>query len=141
MSLTRPERAAGRVFRDSCQAELLRLHESDPPDLIPPPWVAHFRHNCEARGGRSTSFRLSEIYEHSPRYALCYCGEVLEYPETDDIWKPHPLQDHDCGPGELIQAGRLGFFYKQGKCSCGIIGRSRAGVLVDAWARPPLGRT
>lgn len=110
MPLTDTEKAAGRQFRDE-QAQLLAAAlEAEPLDLVLSPFVAHVRHNCEARGGRSTSFRLHEGYTLSPEY-----------------------------PG--VPAGFFAFFWKRGKCACGLTGGSAQGQLVLAADRPPAGRT
>lgn len=129
--LTDLEKQGGRWFREWSQMQLELSHESSPPTFAPPPWLRYFRHNCEKRGGRSTALDLKEIYEWSPRMWVCYCSVVG--PIADDF--PH----RDCDGGkELSVAGRFGFIYKEGRCSCGATARSKAGRLVDAYERPPV---
>lgn len=132
--LTEAERAAARAFRDAQQADLERSHETDPPSIVVPPFVRNYRHPCAARGGRSVSFPVPEVYVWSPELWICYCSAVGE------------LGDHfphdDCDGGKVAApARRFGFIYKQGHCSaCKATARSRAGRLVDASFREPLGK-
>lgn len=110
MSLSAHEKAAGRLFRDQAQADLLVSFELDPPDHRVPNFLALYRHSCPARQGRSTALELKEVYVISPAY-----------PEHD------------------VLAGRFGFIFKAGTCrGCGQTARSRAGRLVNAHERPPL---
>lgn len=110
MALTPEEKQAGRLFRDTCQAELVAQVEAKPPTYIVPNWIAVYRHPCPARGNRSTALELHEVYRQSP-----------EYPQYG------------------VPAGRFGFIARAGSCrACGHTAGSRAGRLVDARERPPL---
>jgi hypothetical protein len=42
---------------------------------------------------------------------------------------------------DLSPDGILAWIWKEGKCACGMTGRSVDGYIVDARTRPPLGRT
>lgn len=109
-SLTPPEKAAGRSFRDRAEADLATTFQADPPDLVVPHFIALYRHSCPARKDISTALELKEMYLLSPAY-----------------------------PQHNVPAGRFGFLYRQGRCRlCGQTARSRTGRLVDAHERPPL---
>lgn len=110
MSLSAAEKAAGRAFRDTAQADLLNTFTADPPTFTVPNFIALYRHNCPQRGDRSTALELKEQYQLSPAY-----------------------------PEHGVPAGRFGFIWRFGACRhCGATARSRAGRLVDAYARPPI---
>jgi hypothetical protein len=136
--LTHAEKLAGRRFRDEQQATLDRQNQEAPPDVFPPPQLHHYRHECPARGGTSTSFDMREVYITSPRYDVCTCGEAVSAPEASAGACHHPRPG--CRRTE-VPAGRLGFIYRAGKCGCGLTGRSRSGRVVDAQERPPMGRS
>lgn len=133
--LTGPEKVAGRRFRDWQCGLLAESLAADPPDLAPSLWNAHIRHNCAARDGRSTSFRMHEVYVLSPAYAVCSCGETVAASEEGSH---HPVTG--CQRTE-VPAGRFAFFYKEGKCSCGLTGRSLLGQFVIAADRSPAGKS
>ena len=110
MTLTMPEKQAGRHFRDQAQADLLASFVDTPPDHTVPNFLSLYRHSCPARNGRSTALELKEVYLLSPAY------EHLGVP-----------------------AGRFGFIWKAGRCrGCGQTARSRAGRLILTEDRPPL---
>ena len=138
--LTDLEKHAGRRWRERSQAALEKSHEDDPPTFVPPPWLRHYRHNCELRGGRSTSMELKEKYVLSPELWVCYCSAVGELekdysPDAHGCGFPHD----DCDGGKVAAVkGRFAFIFKEGRCGCGATARSRAGRLVDAYERPPL---
>ncbi len=140
MPLSDLEKRAGRAFRDRCQDMLEKSHETNPPTFVPPPWLHHYRHNCDLRGGRSTSMELKEMYWHSPEMLVCYCSAIGE---LDKDWSPDAhgcgFPHDDCQGGRVaVVEGRFAFIFKEGRCGCGATARSRAGRLVDAWERPPL---
>jgi hypothetical protein len=109
------------------------LNRDDPPRLLVPSFGAHFRHSCESRQGRSTSFELKEQYELNPDIWVCYCSVV----EAHGPSFPHD----DCQGGRpLCQAGILAWIWKEGKCACGLTARSRQGFIAVAAERPPLRR-
>jgi hypothetical protein len=80
--LTRAEKAIGRAWRAERLAALQALNAENPPGELVPPFGRHFRHNCAARQGRSTSFELKERYDRCPDAPLgwiwkegkCACG-------------------------------------------------------------------
>jgi hypothetical protein len=129
MALSSAEKRVGKVFRDEREADLKILNAMQPPGIVVHYWgPRHYRHECLARGGRSVSFDIREVYILSPQLWVCYCSSVLE--------RPHD----DCQGAVKVEAGRFGFFYREGKCACGITARSLDGLLVDAYERPPLAR-
>lgn len=105
---TEEEKAVGRQFRETAQAALLASFDTGPPNYVVPNFIALYRHNCDARGGRSTALNLKEIYQFSPADAGVPAGRF----------------------GFIYKAGRCAY--------CGQTARSRAGRLVDAHERPPL---
>jgi hypothetical protein len=138
MPLTKAEKACGRWWRDEvAQVVLDALNTANPPDVSPPPFIRHIRHECPAAGGRSTSFDYAEVYVTSPRLAVCYCSEVQIITAESLRNFPHD----DCQGGVFTEAGRLGWIYHEGKCAgCGFSARSAAGRVVDAQVRLPAGR-
>ena len=135
--LSQAERLAGRAFRT---AQRLRLASLPAADVTPSQWVHHYRHECEARGGQSTSFEMREVYIPSPGYFACSCGELVSAAETVLA----ASVQHQPGPGcqlTEVEPGRLAFVYREGRCTCGLTGRSHDNRVVDARERAPLGRT
>lgn len=114
--LTDAEKAVGRAFRTSAQADLDKLNAEKPPTHVAPFYIVIFRHDCSGKGGQSTPIRLDEVYVSSP----------AAVDETS---------------GVAVPAGRVGFLYRQGLCQfCKAVARSRVGHVVDAWKRPPLSK-
>lgn len=110
MALTPQEKAAGRLFRDECQTQLLAVFDAHPPTYAVPNFLAAYRHPCPARLGRSTALTLREVYVYSPA-------------------------DTERG----VPQGRFGFISRTGTCrACNQTAASRAGRLVDAYERPPI---
>ena len=138
MSLEPEEKAAGRLFRDTEQALLDALNAAQPPTYVVPYVIALYRHRCPARESRSTSLELREVYHASEKIAV----------ETDDgahtahwyaAWWPGRAAQVDTW---LVQAGRFGFVYRDGRCrGCAQTARSATGRLVDGWDRPPITRS
>jgi hypothetical protein len=129
MALSSVEKRAGTAFLEEEVAKLNAANVLLPPDIVVRYFgPRHYRHECPARGGRSVSFDIREVYILSPQLWVCYCSSVLE--------RPHG----DCQGAVKVEAGRFGFFYREGKCACDITARSLDGLLVDAYERPPLGR-
>lgn len=136
MSLSAPEKAAGRRFRDDAQAQLLASLVADPPTHRVPNFLGLFRHNCQARAGRSTALQLAEIYLTSPAYHVYDDGSQCLALPAETTERP---QWTDAAVAVHIPAGRFGFIFKQGRCpGCGHSARSPAGRLTDAWQRPPI---
>ena len=135
MSLTPAEKLAGRAFRDELVAWLEALNQSEPTVMQPPSVTRHVRHDCPARSGLSTSFEMKEIYVTSPVYNVCSCGAMIA---GDEAGWHHPVSGCE---RFVVPAGRFALIYTEGKCACGMTGRSPEGRLVDAWERPPMGRT
>ncbi len=108
MTFTPQEKQAGRAFRDAAQNELLATFETNLPTHTVPNFIALFRHNCEARGGRSSPLELKEVYRFSPAYGSIPSGRF----------------------GFIYKEGKCRY--------CGDTARSRAGRLVDAHVRLPL---
>lgn len=133
--LTPAEKQAGRFFRGVEQVTLDRLNELSPPHIVVPLFCGkHYRHECIARDGRSTSFEVYEIYHYCPELWICYCSAIGQL-------VPGSFPHRDCDGGKLILGSRrLGFIYREGKCVCGLVARSADGRVVDAQARPPIGR-
>lgn len=135
--LTRPERSAGRWWRDQRQAALDELNLKDPPMASPLGQLAHIRHLCEALGGKSISYHYAEVYVVSPRIGVCYCSVIQQVPDELLGSFPHV----DCAGGALVPAGRFAFVYRAGRCAhCKLTARSTAGRVVDAYERLPAGR-
>lgn len=134
MALTRDEKLAGRWYRQHCQEALDALNAAEPPALLVPPFGRHFRHECSARGGRSTSFELKENYDPNKDIWVCYCSAIAVH---------GPSFPHDgCQGGRVLAvAGVIAWIWKEGKCACGLTARSKTGFVVDARERPALGRT
>lgn len=63
MGLTEQEQAAGRVFRDRCQAKLDELNETEPAGGPADPVLRVIRHPCPERGGASHGIVLRERYQ------------------------------------------------------------------------------
>lgn len=130
--LSLAEKAAGRRFRDEQRELLAQSLAAEPPDLMPSLWAAHIRHNCAARGGLSTSFRMHEVYLMSPAYSVSPARVVYLHGQQplhpDEMW-------------DWIPEGRFAYFYKTGRCSCGLTGRSGRGQFVIAADRPPAGKS
>ncbi len=106
--LSPEEKAAGRRFRDDCQAWLINLVDTTAPTFIVPNFIAIYRHPCPARNHRSTAMELAETYLPSPAFDTIPAGRFAF----------------------LYRSGRCRH--------CGQTGMSRAGRLVDAHTRPPL---
>jgi hypothetical protein len=131
--LDRAEKLAGRWFKAQMDAYLDRLNAEDPPNFVVPEVLRNPRHDCAHRGGVSTSFKMAEIYVTSPEIWICYCSAAgLMGPDF-----PHD----DCQGGVVAAPeARFGFLYSEGRCRCGIHGRSPSGRITDAYDRPPIGR-
>lgn len=131
--LTRSEVLAGRLFKATCQSDLDRKNADDPPSILPPPQLANYRHMCPKKRGISTAAPLREMYVYSPPYWVApdENGESVAR-----VAVPGQITGE---AGELIRAGRFGFIYREGGCSCGSKGRSKEGWFVIANQRPPLG--
>lgn len=73
IELTEPEKAAARAFRDRCQAELDRLNDDEPADIMMPVLLHHVRHVCPVLG-KSVSFEMKEVYQTSEdgRFGFIY---------------------------------------------------------------------
>lgn len=138
--LSAETKAAGRVFRAQAQADLDALCATDPPDHTVPNVLAVLRHACPARGNRSSSLELTEIYRYSPGFLVETAGDG-----TLTVHEHHPAADTpadipaDMFVGTQIPAGRFGFIYRTGRCRrCRQTARSPTGRLTDGWGRPPL---
>jgi hypothetical protein len=133
--LTKVEKVAGRLFRDTQQAALLASFETDPPTYTVLPWHKIYRHPCPARGDISTALELHEQYVQSGYYSVHVMDGELQAEEVDGSEVPGPTW----GNTEFVMPGRFGFIYKQGQCrGCKAVARSKTGRLVDAIDRPPL---
>lgn len=135
MSLTQPEKVAGRKFRDEEQAKLLATFDVAPPTYVVPNFLSHYRHECPGRNDISTAIELKEQYVLSPEYEVWDEGGVEHVHELGD--DTTVLIEGST----VIPPGRFGFIYKEGKCKsklCGHTARSKAGRLVDSWERPPM---
>jgi hypothetical protein len=132
--LDRKEKLAGRWFKARMDAWLERLNAEDPPNFTVPEVLRNPRHDCVHRGGVSTSFRMAEVCVLSPEIWVCYCG-------ASGLLIPESFPHRDCDGGVMAAPeGRFGFLYSEGRCRCGIHGRSPLGRIVDAYDRPPMGR-
>lgn len=131
--LTPTEKLAGRLFKSTCQLALTEKNEVDPPSIYAHPHLANYRHLCPKKRDISTAAPLREVYVYSPAYWVSAdeSGEL-----SAKLAVPGQLSGAE---GELIRAGRFGFIYREGGCSCGSRGRSREGWFVIANQRPPLG--
>lgn len=77
--LTQEEKLAGRFWREQCQDALRALNILEIPDVVVPLFAGRFfRHECPARGGRSTSFEVKEVYRPNP--------ELTDLPEGRLAW-------------------------------------------------------
>jgi hypothetical protein len=133
VSLDDWQKKAGRLFKAAEQAGLDEVNEQHPPGGSALPFHRVLRHECPERKNVSVGIVLHEVYEYSPEYWVCYCGEAA----------PGLVgHDGDCDGGRVAaEAGLFGFYYKHGTCpQCGLILRSVRGQLVLAAVRPPLER-
>jgi hypothetical protein len=133
--LTRPEKLAGRKFRDDQTQKLLVLFDTDPPTYNAPSFLAHWRHECPGRNMISTAIELKEVYVHSPRYEVYSTtdGEVVRELGPED----EPLSEGST----VVPAGEFAFIYKHGVCKakgCGHVASSRARFFALASERPPV---
>lgn len=132
--LTHSEKAAGRWWKKQQQAELRDLNRAEPPDAVVPLAVRHYRHECSGYRDASVSFDCVEVYVRSPRIGVCYCSVIQEVP--DELLGKFPHED--CAGGVLVSAGRMAFYYKEGRCArCGMTARSTDGRIVETSEREP----
>jgi hypothetical protein len=138
MPLSAVEKQVGRAFRAARQAALDARNEQDPPGVLVLPWWRVIRHLCPAERSVSIGITLREVYETSPLYRACYCGEVA----ADGPDFPHDGCD---GSRVVAAVARFAFIWKEGKCSgsgCGLVARTCHGRFVVAADRlPEHGRT
>lgn len=107
--LSPQEKAAGRRFRDTAQADLEASLRSNPPTFLVPGVIAAYRHDCPGRAGRTLALELREVYVSSPAY-----------------------------PDLAVPAGRFAFTYRVGRCiRCGATARCETGRLVVHRAPQP----
>jgi hypothetical protein len=130
--LTRAEKLAGRWFRQQMHEHLAVVNAADPPSVSVPWVLRHVRHNCASRDGLSVSFEAREVYVLSPEIWVCYCSAAGLLGDSF----PHD----DCQGGVVAAAeGRFAYIYKEGRCTCGVTGRSPSGHVADAYERLPIG--
>jgi hypothetical protein len=131
MSLTDLQKAAGKVFVASCQAELDRVNAGRPPGGYVSPLWRVVRHPCPVRG-TSTGIELTERYTPNPALWVCYCSVIAPM-------NPEAFPHRDCDGGKLAAAaGLLAFVWKHGWCpACELVLRSETGRLFLAASRPP----
>jgi hypothetical protein len=135
--LSYAEKNAGRWWLGQQQAALDTVNENTPPAASPIPFIRHIRHLCPGNQDRSISFDYAEVYVLNPRIGVCYCSVIKEVP--DELLGSFPHED--CAGGAILEAGRLAFIYREGRCAdCGHTARSRTGRVVDAHARQPTGK-
>lgn len=110
--LTPEQKAAGRAFRDACQRVLTEQVRTAPPTYTVPIFIANYRHDCPARGNRSTALELKERYQRSPQVTV---------------------------NGVVIPAAFFAFLHRTGRCRhCQASAVASVGRLVVAADRPPL---
>ena len=79
MALTAQQRAAGRVFRDRCQAELDNLNAAEPAGGPADPVLRVIRHPCPERDGASHGIVLREHYQAAG--PVCFIWKQGRCPE------------------------------------------------------------
>jgi hypothetical protein len=100
--LTRDEKAAGRAFRVSQQAQWEKL--AGEGYVLYPPDIEYPRHACGLQSGRTTTLPMRVVRVHSPEYTVAD-GKLAG--------------ERDLERGQRIPAGLFTFAWRQGECRCG----------------------